>query len=89
MVNWLDLGRDTVRELAVLGSSAFPPGPRGWSSAGLAPRPSTAPLFYCPPLPPQVPTWLANGITERWYMQALLRRLRRYTANHGLVPPGS
>lgn len=43
MINWLDLGRDTV------------------------------------------PPWLANTITERWFFQGLMRRLRRYTAQHGLT----
>ena len=42
MLNWLDLGRDTV------------------------------------------PPALANLITERWYMQALLGRLRRHARSHGL-----
>ncbi len=27
-----------------------------------------------------VPPWLANAVTERWYFQALMRRLRKHTA---------
>lgn len=54
--------------------------------------PAAIPHHYDSAVPaglPQVPTWLANAVTERWYMQALLRRLRRYTSKHGLAPPGT
>lgn len=36
-----------------------------------------------------VPTWLANAITERWFFPALVKRLRRYTEQHGLAAPGA
>lgn len=47
MINWLDLGRDTV------------------------------------------PTFLANGVSERWFFPALMQRLRRHTRAHGLETPAS
>ncbi|KAI7835789.1 hypothetical protein COHA_010309 [Chlorella ohadii] len=36
-----------------------------------------------------VPTWLANAVTERWFFPALVKRLKRYTEQHGLAAPGA